>query len=101
MIKIYGTVYHSLDYTILDNDSLFDLVFKGNKDLSDISRLDYVDGIFSILYENEDYKIIVSDAYGLYPLFYNIDTLEVTDNFNKNLVVDWNSKYINLEEKFR
>ena len=52
MIKIYGTVYHSLDYTILDNDSLFDLVFKGNKDLSDISRLDYVDGIFSILYEN-------------------------------------------------
>lgn len=99
MIKIYGTVYHSLDYTILDNDSLFDLVFKGNKDLSDISRLDYVDGIFSILYENEDYKIIVSDAYGLYPLFYNIDTLEITDNFNKNLDYQSNSKYINLAEK--
>ena len=32
-------------------------------------------------------------------MFYNIDTLEVTDNFNKNLDYQSNSKYINLAEK--
>lgn len=99
MIKIYGTAYHSLNYSLLNNDSLFDLVFKGNEDLSDISRLDYVDGICSIVYESEDSRIVVSDPYGLYPLFYNINTHEVTDNFDKSLEYELNCKYIDLAEK--
>ena len=67
MLKIYGTVYHSLNYDILNSESLFDLIFKNNENLSDISKLDYIDGIYSILYENEDNKIIIWVS--LYPLF--------------------------------
>lgn len=99
MLKIYGTVYHSLNYDILNSESLFDLIFKNNENLSDISKLDYIDGIYSILYENEDNKIIITGAHGLYPLFYNVNTLEVINNFNKDSNFQPNHDYINLAEK--
>lgn len=80
-LKIFGNPYHSLEYSFLNKDEIYDLLFKNDENLENISSLDFLDGVFSLVYENDDYLIIISDPYGLYPIFYNKKELKAVDNF--------------------
>ena len=99
-LKIYGNPYHSLDYYFLNKEEIFIILFENDANLETISSLDFIDGVFSLFYENEDYLIIVSDPYGLYPLFYNKKELKVIDSFS-DCEYDYkiNNEYVNSCKK--
>jgi hypothetical protein len=99
-LKIYGNPYHSLDYYFLNKEEIFIILFENDTNLETISSLDFIDGVFSLFYENEDYLIIVSDPYGLYPLFYNKKELKVIDRFS-DCEYDYkiNNEYVNSCKK--
>lgn len=102
MIKIYGNPYHSLEYYFLNENDIYNIIFKNNEDLKDITKIDYIDGIFSIVFENEKFIYIISDPYGLYPIFYNENEMLFTDNFDyyKNKIeFEKNNDYIDLATK--
>jgi len=97
-LKVFGHPYNSFDYVFINDDEVFNILFRKDDNLDNYNSIDLIDGIFSIVYENENYLIIISDPYGLYPLFYNKKEMKVVDNFTdcNDCSYEKNNTYINL-----
>jgi hypothetical protein len=93
-IKIYGYPYLQNEHIFCDNNIIEQLYCAHGDDI-----VNYIDGAYSIIIYDNNITIIITDQYGFYPLFRDLD-YNIFDNISKyvNNIDNLYYNYIKLND---